>query len=367
MGNDKKQRFVFIDQFRGWVGILMILGHASYYFNDVWKHLDPLDPFFSSFWQFLLRYQGYLCAPGFLMMNGAMTWYAYTRRREIGKGDWESRWHLLQRGLFLVLVQMTWVNSSWGGFRVFKPGHLGIIATNGLAMCILTFLVHTKWHTRLAAGLIAFLVHPFLLTIPYDPSNAWAAVPMQIFIDAGDFTKYPVIPWFGLAALGSVMSEAWIVHWRGKDRILKTFAVACVAIAAALVVRMLRGYGTILPFSDFFSYSFFLDQKYPPSLFHNLLLFGAVCLWMTIILVLNRVAPKIPSPLGVVGRVPLFFYCVHIAILGVFSKRIGIFYREGGVLETYIGWLLMLVIMIPLAHWFAGVKRRSKNYFVRLI
>ena len=68
----KKERFVFIDRFRGLVGVMMALGHSSYYFNAVWKSLDPLDPFFGSFGQFALRYMGYLCAPGFLMMKWAI-------------------------------------------------------------------------------------------------------------------------------------------------------------------------------------------------------------------------------------------------------------------------------------------------------
>ena len=104
----------------GLVGVLMLLGHSSYYFNSIWTQLDPLDPLFGSWGQFALRYMGYICAPGFLMMNGAMVWYSYHRRRAGGTPDAQARWHLIQRGLFLVVVQMLWVNSSWGGFRQLK-------------------------------------------------------------------------------------------------------------------------------------------------------------------------------------------------------------------------------------------------------
>ena len=31
----KGQRFAFIDQFRGLVGVMMVLGHANYYFNEL--------------------------------------------------------------------------------------------------------------------------------------------------------------------------------------------------------------------------------------------------------------------------------------------------------------------------------------------
>ena len=364
----KKQRFLFIDQFRGLVGVLMLLGHCSYYFNSVWKSLDPLDPFFASFGQFSLRYLGYLCAPGFLMMNGAMVWYSYTRRRESGQPDRTARWHLIQRGLFLVLVQITWVNSSWGGFATFKPDHLGIIACIGISMVLLTLIVSWRWQTRLAIALLLFVVHPFLLRIPYDVDQTWPRVIMQTFVDSGEFNKYPVIPWFGLATMGSVMATGWIHAWTTtRERVLWSTSLGAAALALATAVRMGRGYGNIFPFSEVGQYSFFLDQKYPPSLYHALWFFGAVVLAMAAIQALGRLWPKLTAPLGVVGRVPLFFYCVHIGILGIFSKRLDLYYREGGVAATLVGLVLMLLVMFPLALWFGRVKRRNKNYLIQMI
>ena len=52
----KRQRFVFIDEMRGLVGVMMALGHSNYYFNSVWYSLDPIDPFFGGLGQFCLRY-----------------------------------------------------------------------------------------------------------------------------------------------------------------------------------------------------------------------------------------------------------------------------------------------------------------------
>ncbi|MBD3161430.1 MAG: DUF1624 domain-containing protein [Candidatus Eisenbacteria bacterium] len=362
------ERFHFIDRFRGLVGIMMALGHSSYYFNSVWLILDPLDPFFGSIGQFALRYMGYLCAPGFLMMNGAMTWFSYQRRTAAGHAPWRARWHLIQRGLFLVLVQITWVNSSWGGFTRLRLNHIGIIACIGLSMCLLAFLVHTSWRVRLGVGLLAFVAHAYLLRIPYDPHNPWMAIPMQTFIDAGHFNKYPVLPWFGLAVMGSVMATAWIDLWKTpKQRILGSILVAIPAFGAATLIRMGRGFGNIEPFSYVGHWSFFLDQKYPPSLYHNLWFFGAVVLAMAAIMILGRVLPFLVSWLGRIGKVPLFFYGVHIALLGIFSKRLDLYYREGEVLASLIGWVILLAVMYPLAIWFGRVKRRSKNYLIRLI
>lgn len=364
----QKTRIEYIDQFRGVVGILMLLGHSSYYFNSVWRSLEPEDPLFGSFGQFVLRYLGYLCAPGFLMMNGAMVWHSYTRRRAAGEADWKARWHLIQRGLFLVIVQMTWVNSSWSGFQEFKPGHIGIIACIGISMIMLTLMVGAGWRARLAVMLIVFAGYPLLLRIPYDRESGWQTVLMQTFIAEGEFNKYPVIPWFGLAVAGSVMATGWITYWKTfRQRVLMSFGIAVVALGLAALVRLGRGYGNLLPFSDPWHYSFLLDQKYPPSLYHLLWFFGSVVAGVGVIQVIGRVLPGLLTPLGWVGKVPLFFYAVHIGILGVFSKRIGIYYREGEIAETLFGWALMLAVMLPLAVWFGAVKRRSRNYLVQLI
>jgi uncharacterized membrane protein len=364
----KKQRFDYIDQFRGFVGILMLLGHSSYYFNAIWINLDPFDPLFPDWAQFALRYAGYLCAPGFLMMNGAMVWWSYHRRVQKGTPDWTARWHLIQRGIFLILVQMTWVNSSWGGFSSLNLWHFGIIASIGFSMVLLTFIINLRWQWQLLIALTILVIHPFLLLIPYNPDQTWSLVLMQTFIDSGDFNKYPVLPWFALATLGSVMAHGWLQVWKtDKQRILMGLAIAASAFAVAIVLRLGRGFGTLTNFSEFGSFSFFLDQKYPPSLYMNLWFFAAVVLMVSLFIAINHISPKILKVFSIPGKVPLFFYAVHLAILGVFVKRIGLFYREGGVWESLVGMVVMLVIMLPLCIWFYGVKRRSKNYFIQMI
>lgn len=363
-----KARFLFIDQFRGLVGVMMALGHSSYYFNAVWRSLDPIDPFFSSFGQFALRYMGYLCAPGFLMMNGAMSWYSYSSRTRSGKSEWSSKWHLIQRGLFLVLVQLTWVNSSWGGFRHLRLDHFGIIACIGMSMVFLALFINARWWIRLAVALIVFLVHPALLKIPYDPKNLAQAIPMEMFINSGDFNIYPVLPWFGLATMGSVMAQGWLSVWKTtRQRLMWTWAIALAAFALAIIVRMGRGYGNIFSFDTFGHYSFFLDEKYPPSLYHNFWFFGAVCFMMGVIQLLGAIVPWLTKPLGTIGRVPLFFYCVHIGILGVLTKRLGFPYHEWGVGASFIGWIALLTVMYPLALWFGRVKAKSKNFIIQMI
>jgi len=365
---EKKQRFQFIDQFRGLIGVLMLLGHSSYYFNSIWERLDPLDPLVDSQAQFALRYMGYLCAPGFLMMAGAMVWWSYQQRVKKGTPDWTARWQLIQRGIFLVIVQMTWVNSSWGGFSEFQPWHLGIIACIGISMILLTLIIRWHWLLRFFTGLAILVIHSFLLKIQYDPEITWIRVLMETFITSGDFNKYPVLPWFALATLGSGMATGWLRVWKtDRKRILMSLGIAATALILAVIIRMGRGYGNIFPFSDFGSFSFFFDQKYPPSLFMNLWFFGLVVLGISLFIAIGKVAPKLLVVFSIPGKVPLFFYTIHLAILGIFVKRLDLFYREGGVVAALIGFGIMLVVMLPLCWWFYGVKSRSNNYFIKMI
>lgn len=363
-----KKRFDYIDQFRGFIGVLMLLGHCSYYFNSIWLTLNPLDPLFPSQSQFILRYIGYLCAPGFLIMAGAMVWLSYSKNIKKGTKPLKAKWYFIQRGFFLVLVQMIFVNSAWSGFARFAPWHLGIIACIGISMILLITVVSTPWYVRLLLALTILVIHPFLIEVQYNPDSILQKTLMETFISSGSFNKYPVLPWFSLALLGSIMGNFWFKIWdTNKKHIMYGLGVAFVALGIAILIRLSAGYGNIFNYSEFGAFSFFADQKYPPSLFHNLWFFGMVVVFVTIFLLFSIYVPKLTKFFSIIGKVPLFFYCIHIAIMGVFIKRFDFMYLKGGVIETLIAFLILLIIMTFIAKWFYKVKLRSNNYIIRMI
>lgn len=369
-----KERFHFIDQFRGLVGIMMALGHSNEYFNHLWYAFEFQDPFFPSGAQFGLRYMGYLCAPGFLVMNGAMVYWAYLRRRKAGIGDWRARWDFIERGLFLILVQMVWVNAAWSGFARFRIWHWSIIACIGTAMILLTLVITWRWQARLALGAGLIFGQHFLLKVPVALAHAypeayerWIHVPMEMFVNSGSFNLYPALPWFGLALVGSVMAHFWFEVWKSHaERSTKSMAIGLGALGLAVLLRLGGGYGNIFPWSEIGSWSFFLDQKYPPNTVH-LVWFGGAVIFMVGLFCRISMHMGILRPLGVIGKVPMFFYAVHIPVLAIVTRRLGLFYREGAVLESFIGWICLLIFMWPLAIWFGNVKRKSKNRLIRLI
>lgn len=362
-------RYLFVDHLRGLIIAFMGLDHASNYFNAAWKQTTYDNFLFESGGQFVLRFLSYLCAPGFLMLAGAMVWLSMERKLAKGGALWATRWSFIQRGLFLILVQLVWVNASWGGFTRFRLDHFGIIATIGSSIILLALIAHFPWRVRMGIALAILLVHPLLLTIPYDASvmNLRTRL-MWLFVDSAEWNLYPILPWFALATLGSVAGEAWFRLWPQQERVPRSIIWGIASILLFFIVRIPGGYGNILPFDRIGSVSFFFVQKYPTSLAHNFLFAGLIMLCATAFMVLGPRLGKLLHPLQVFGRTPFFFYVIHIPLLAMVTRRIPLFpYREGGVGTTLLAWVGLLIVMYPLCRWFGGVKAKTKNALIRMM
>ncbi|MCK4413846.1 MAG: DUF1624 domain-containing protein [Candidatus Eisenbacteria sp.] len=366
----QKPRYLFIDQLRGLIMALMGLDHASNYFNAVWKRVSYDNFLFDSAGQFIIRYLSYLCAPVFLMLAGAMVWLSMTRRIEKGRSPGRVRFSFIQRGFFLILVQLVWVNASWSGLARIRLDHFGIIAAIGSAIILLALVVRWRWWLRLALALLIILIHPLLLRIPYNTEelNLGMRV-MQLFIDSGKWNLYPVLPWFALALFGSVAGEAWFRYWRDEGmRIRGSLVIGFAGVALFFLTRIPAGYGNILPFDAIGSVSFFFVQKYPTSLPHNFLFPGLVMICAALLMIIGSRLRWLLHPLEVYGRTPFFFYVVHIPLLAIVTRRIALLpYREGEVGAALLAWVGLLIVMYPICRWFAGVKARSSNPLIRMM
>jgi uncharacterized membrane protein len=363
-------RYLFVDQLRGMIIALMGLDHASDYFNAVWKRVTYDNYLFDSLGQFTIRYLSYLCAPGFLMLAGAMLWLSFHKRREAGYDMGAARLSLMSRGAFLILVQLVWVNASWGGFSRLRLDHFGIIATIGSAIILLALIIHLGWRLRLAAAVLILLVHPLLLHIPYDKETVTLTTRlMQLFVDSGSWNLYPVLPWFAMAVLGSVAGEAWFVHWKDdRTRLRNTMIAALIGFGGFLVVRGAGGYGNIFPYDQWGSISFFFIQKYPPSLAHSFLFPGLIMLLAGIFMIIGGRLRPLFHPLEIYGRTPFFFYVIHIPLMAILTRRLGwLPHKEGEVGAALLAWVGLLIVMYPLCRWFGGIKARSKSPLIRMM
>jgi uncharacterized membrane protein len=366
----QKSRYLFVDQLRGLIIALMGLDHASNYFNSIWNRVEYNNFILDSPGQFTIRYLSYLCAPGFLMLAGAMLPMAFDRRLKEGVPAGKARASLALRGFFLVLVQLIWVNASWGAFERLRIDHFGIIATIGASLMLLALVVDWRWQARLGLGLAIFLVHPLLLRIPYDPASmGLGSRVMQLFVDSTEWNLYPILPWFGLSVMGTLAGDLWFRRGLNHDlRLERSLYAGLAAVALFFIVRVGNAYGNLLPYDHVGSVSFFMEQKYPPSLAHNFFFFGTTLLLAAFFMGIGGRLRWLFHPLEVYGRTPFFFYVIHIPLLAFLTKRTGLLpYREGGVGTALLAWVALLIVMYPLCLWFGRVKARSKSALIKMM
>src|SRR5262245_23758507 len=108
---DRRPRVESVDLLRGMVMVLMALDHARDFFHEGAFHgPGPLNLAATTPALFLTRWITHFCAPVFVFVAGTGAFLSTTR----GKPKGEVSWFLLTRGLFLILLELTWVH--WAGW-----------------------------------------------------------------------------------------------------------------------------------------------------------------------------------------------------------------------------------------------------------
>ena len=123
-------------------------------------------------------------------------------------------------------------------------------------------------------------------------------------------------------------------------------------------------------------------SKYPPSPDYVCATLGVSIL---IFLALGHLRGRLARRLLDFGRTPLFTYVVHIYIAHslMLAAEIALGTPQAAILVVagtppggppipwgcplgvvYALWLLVLVLLIPLSHWFAGIKHRRRDWWL---
>src|SRR5690349_10087550 len=100
-----RPRIQSVDILRGLVMIVMALDHVRDYFHFDAQHFEPTDLAQTNAILFFTRWITHFCAPTFMFLAGTGA-YLQSRR---GKSRAEVSRFLLTRGLWLVVLEVTWV------------------------------------------------------------------------------------------------------------------------------------------------------------------------------------------------------------------------------------------------------------------
>lgn len=314
-----KTRITSIDFLRGTIMIIMALDHVRDYLYSGSFLFDPLDLDKTSVALFFTRWITHFCAPIFMLLAGTS---AFLMSRK--KTKTELSVFLIKRGLWLVFLELVVVNFGWN-FNIAFPMLLFItIWALGISMIVLAGLIHLPKKLILVLCLLVVFGHNLLDNVHVAGNNlagfGWAFLHDQRPFFWGKeilLVGYPIIPLVAIMPLGYCLGGLFTPEYSVEKRKKILLMIGGAAILLFIVIRYLNFYGDPVKWSmqktPFFTFlSFIKVNKYPPSLLYVLMTIGSALLFLAFTEKLQNGLVKVVS---VYGRVPMFYYLIHIYII----------------------------------------------------
>jgi uncharacterized membrane protein len=136
---------------------------------------------------------------------------------------------------------------------------------------------------------------------------------------------YSLIPWIGVMALGYAFGAVMTQEPERRRSLCVWLGLA--ATAVFVVLRAARLYGEPRPWNGASALGFLNTTKYPASLQFLLMTLGPT---IALLPVAERARGRIADALAVFGRVPLFYYLLHIPTIHAAALMVSAV-REGRV------------------------------------
>ncbi|SHN20104.1 DUF1624 domain-containing protein [Chitinophaga sp. CF418] len=385
----KSRRIESIDLLRGTIMIIMALDHVRDYFHAYSYLNDPTDLQHTSVPIFLTRWITHFCAPIFMLLAGVSAClYGVKNGRKALSG------FLLTRGLWLVMVEMLLITLFWT-FNPHYPGFiLQVIWAFGISMMVLSLLIHLPRAVLLPLGIILVAGHNALdnVHVAGDGPAAvlWSVLHQPNFagFPIGPFrfiVGYPVIPYIGIISLGYCLGSLYTKDTAPETRkkLLRNFGFG--AIALFIILRWINVYGDAAHWSVqknflFTVLSFINVSKYPPSLLYILMTLGPALLFLAYA---EQPLNKLTSKITIFGRVPMFFYLLHIPLIhGLGVLAAGLSGHSAGSMVNlttwvtsnpqlrgygfslpvvYLVWIVVMLMLYPVSLRFSKYKQANQG------
>jgi uncharacterized membrane protein len=294
---------------------------------------------------------------------------------------------LLTRGAWLVLLEVTVVRFGWFFDLSYQFSVFQVIWAIGWSMMLLAPLVYLPAPAVAAIGVGVIAGHNLLDGV----SGGWLWTLLHgqgllaVTPKARVFVAYAILPWFGVMAAGYGLG-ALVLTGAPAERRRRLFTVGGVATLLFVVLRAVNLYGdparwAVQPRPGFSILAFLNTTKYPPSLLYLTMTLGPALLLFAALDGIEQ--ERLPRPLRAVvsfGRVPLFYYVLHLYLLhllagvlavATFGMRVFtpgfVEARQGlgfGLGVVYAAWLIALFLLYPACAWFARVKQRRRDWWL---
>ena len=388
-----KSRIRTIDIVRGAVMVLMALDHVRVFAGVPAGGPTPA--------LFFTRWVTNFCAPAFFFLAGTGA-YLYAQR--IADRRAVARW-LLIRGLWLVLLELTVLRFAWTfNFDYSHYMLAGVIWALGWCMVLMSAIIFLPLRAIAGLGVGIIVLHNAVFpAIAQAIPDAWSGGapwywkvlyfggPIQPSGPDGTalFVLYSLIPWVGVMAAGYAFGSVMRMDAARRNRINLALGAACVA--AFLLLRFTDVYGDPRPWHDAAARTpaalrFLNTTKYPASLSFLLMTLGPMFLLLP---VLERARGWLADALVLFGRVPLFFYLLHIPLIHLVAVFVSLIRQDNGIawlrgnhpvaigpaLPGYMWSLTLLYAVTALVvvllyfpcRWFAALRAQRPDSWLRYL
>lgn len=381
-------RISSLDFLRGVVIVIMALDHVRDYFHYDAFFFDPTDLSQTNPILFFTRFITHFCAPVFVFLAGTSAYLVGQRKGKKALSIW-----LLKRGIWLVIVELTIIKFAWNFALDFSVNALQVIWVLGISMIFLAAFIHLPRLLTLALCLLGVFAHnAFDTFVPSEPVfvDIWNLLHNFGPINLGAtefFVAYPMIPWIFVMPLGYYFGQLYTEDTPKKIRMLWLVRISIIAMSLFLIIRFLNIYGDPFGWQSYESLvftilSFINLTKYPPSLLYLLITLGPSIFLLS---QAEHWRGKAYNALVLFGRVPMFFYIVHIYVIHLIAllaaELSGYSWKDMIIklwvtLEpqlqgygfdlyvVYILWILIVIALFPLCKWYNTFKSNNRQYWI---
>jgi uncharacterized membrane protein len=363
-------RIQSIDILRGLVMVLMAIDHVRVYSGIPAGSADPGI--------FFTRWITHFCAPGFAFLAGTGAFlygHQLNDKRRLAR-------YLVTRGLLLVLLELTVIRFTWT-FNLRYTDFLlaGVIWMLGWCMVLLAAFVRLRPVVVGSIGLaIIFFQQVFHWLPQLLPQSArepvgwfWSFLyPSDLEGVPGITILYVLVPWLGVMAAGYGFGAIMLFEPAGRRKIclwIGLSAIAVFLVAGSIVIFSAPASPDAMPFVM----QLLNQRKYPASPLYLLMALGPV---IALLPAAERMRGWLASILRIFGRVPLFYYLLHIPLIHLAALLVNLI-REGnthqewyttapftqmpwehqwGLPLLYLVFLLAEIILFIACRWYVNYK-----------
>jgi uncharacterized membrane protein len=386
------KRIASIDITRGIVMVIMALDHVRDFMHVSSMTQSPTNLETTNAILFMTRWITHFCAPTFVFLSGVSAYISFKRNNNFA----ESRQFLLKRGIWLVILEFTFINFALWFDIHFRFEIMEVIAAIGLSFVVLSLFLKLPSRTIGIIGIVLIFSHDLLqgITVPSNPIVVFLSsvlfkpdlLPISASFSA--YTAYPLIPWLGIMLTGFACGE--LFELSAEKRSMTFLRIGLTVLIMFTVLRFINIYGDPLKWSvqksSLFTFLSFINTiKYPVSLLFTLLFVGLTSLVLSIT---EKINGKLAGILSVFGKVPLFYFVIHLYI--IHSMMFIMLFLQGfkvndllfgafnngrpkagggvGLVVIYVIWVSVVVVLYPLCKWYGNYKsEHRKNKLLRYL